>query len=113
MLALPETREDCPFGPEVTVVKVADRMFATLGESDGLWRMNLKCDPDEAQMLRDIFAAVLPGYHMNKRHWNTVLLDQTVPRGELERMIDSSYDLVVSGLPARRRTPLQRQRGKP
>lgn len=113
MLTLPETREDFPFGPEVAVMKVADKMFATLAREGDLWRMNLKCDPDEALMLRDIFTAVLPGYHMNKRHWNTVLLDNSIPRGELERMMDNSYDLVVAGLPARTRKALQRQRPAP
>jgi predicted DNA-binding protein (MmcQ/YjbR family) len=110
LLSLPEAWEDFPFGPEVAVMKVAGKMFATLSHAADLWRINLKCDPDEALMLRDIFDAVLPGYHMNKRHWNTVLLDGSIPRGEIERMIDSSFDLVVSGLPARSRKALQRQR---
>ena len=60
LLSLPEAREDYPFGPDVTVMKVEGRMFATLAQADGLWRMNLKCDPDEALILRDIFTAVLP-----------------------------------------------------
>ena len=106
LLSKAEAREDYPFGPEVAVFKIADKMFATLGSEDGLARMNLKCDPDEAQMLRDIFSAVLPGYHMNKRHWNTVLLDGSVPRGELERMIDNSFALVVRSLPLRTRRAL-------
>jgi len=85
------------------VFKVKNKMFATLaigkmGKGDGgqnFWWMNLKCDPEEAVMLRDIFSAVIPGYHMNKRLWNTVILDGTVPRGEIERMIDNSFLLVV------------------
>ena len=109
LLSLPEAREDYPFGPDVTVMKVEGRMFATLAQADGLWRMNLKCDPDEALILRDIFAAVLPGYHMNKHHWNTVLLDGSIPAGELERMMENSYALVIAGLPARTRKALQRQ----
>ena len=79
-------------------MKIHDKMFATLGTERGEGRMNLKCDPDEAVMLRDVFDAVLPGYHMNKRHWNTVVLDGSIPPGELERMIDRSYGLVVRSL---------------
>ena len=84
-------------------------MFATLslskkGEGDVNdlssekrdWWMNLKCDPNEAVMLRDIFPAVIPGYHMNKRLWNTIILDGSIPQGEIERMMDNSFKLVVS-----------------
>jgi predicted DNA-binding protein (MmcQ/YjbR family) len=98
LLSLPEAREDFPFGPDVAVMKIRGRMFATLAVSEGSPRSNLKCDPDEAVMLRDIFDGVLPGYHMNKRHWNTVILDADVPRGEIERMMDNSYALVVKTL---------------
>lgn len=113
LLSKPESLEDYPFGPDIRVLKIRGKMFATLvpGNGDG-GRMNLKCDPDEAIMLRDIFPAVLPGYHMNKRHWNTVILDGSIPRGEVERMIDNSYRLVVAGLPARQRQALQIQYGK-
>jgi predicted DNA-binding protein (MmcQ/YjbR family) len=102
----PEAFEDFPFGPDVYVYKIGGRMFATLGGDDPA-QMNLKCDPDEALFLRDTFAAVLPGYHMNKTHWNTVLLDGSVPRGELERMIDRSYGLVVKGLKKAARVALE------
>ncbi len=107
LLSKNEAWEDYPFGPEVAVYKVSTRMFATLGTEKETARMNLKCDPDEAQMLRDIFPAVIPGYHMNKRHWNTVILDGSIPTGELERMIDNSYKLVLRGLPARTRRALE------
>jgi len=104
LLTKPEATLDYPFGDEVKVFKVKNKMFATLalgkmGKGDGDkqdWWMNLKCDPDEAVMLRDIFPAVIPGYHMNKRLWNTVILDDSIPEGEIERMIDNSYLLVVS-----------------
>ena len=109
LLAMPEAREDFPFGPDVAVMKILDKMFATLGEEKGVPRINLKCDPDEAVMLRDIFTAVIPGYHMNKRHWNTVILDGSIPQGEVERMIENSYKLVVAGLPVTPRTALQRR----
>lgn len=112
LLQRPEAYEDFPFGPDVAVMKVLEKMFATLGTEDGVARINLKCDPNEAQILRDIFAAVEPGYHMNKRHWNTVILDGSIPRGEIERMIENSYALVVAGLPATRRKALQRRTGQ-
>lgn len=112
LLAKPEAIEDYPFGPEVAVMKVRKKMFATLVEDQSGGRMNLKCDPDEALMLRDIFSSVLPGYHMNKRHWNTVCLDGSIPRGEIERMIDNSYALVVRGLPKAERQGLEIAHGK-
>ncbi|BBM02583.1 DNA-binding protein [Microbulbifer sp. GL-2] len=98
LLSRPEAIEDFPFGPDVAVFKVKGRMFATLSRHRGVDASNLKCDPNEAQALRDIFPGVLPGYHMNKKHWNTVLLDGTVPDYEIERMADRSYGLVVKGL---------------
>ena len=111
-LSRPEAFEDFPFGPDVYVYKIANKMFATLVESDGLARMNLKCEPNEALFLRDTFEAVQPGYHMNKTHWNTVLLDGSIPRGELERMIDRSYGLVVKSLKKAERTALEVRHGK-
>lgn len=112
LLGKPEAWEDFPFYPDVAVMKIGRKMFATLVDQDGIARMNLKCDPDEALILRDIFPAVLPGYHMNKRHWNTIILDGSMPRGEIERMIDNSYSLVVRGLPARERRALEIRHGK-
>ena len=96
MLSKQEVTEETPFGPEVLVYKVLGKMFATIGFKDEIGQMNLKCDPDEAIMLRDIFDAVIPGYHMNKAQWNTVILDGSIPKGEIERMIDNSFSLVVS-----------------
>ena len=105
LLAKPEAILDYPFGVDIKVFKVKNKMFATLaigkmGNSDssekGDWWMNLKCDPDVAVMLRDIFPSVIPGYHMSKRLWNTIILDGSIPQGEIERMIDNSFKLVVS-----------------
>ncbi|MGO2011095.1 MAG: MmcQ/YjbR family DNA-binding protein [Pseudoalteromonas sp.] len=105
-----------PFGQEVDVYKVNHKMFATLStghedqtDEDGnlIWWMNLKCDPDEAQSLRDIFPSVIPGYHMNKRLWNTVILDGTIPTGEIERMIDNSFSLVVANMPEKDRKAIE------
>ncbi|MCB1671236.1 MAG: MmcQ/YjbR family DNA-binding protein [Gammaproteobacteria bacterium] len=109
LLGRPEAREDYPFSPDILVPKVRGRMFATLTESSGIARMNLKCDPDEALALRDIFAAVSPGYHMNKKHWNTVTLDGSIPANEIRRMIDNSYRLVVMKLPRLERVALLAQ----
>lgn len=96
-LAKPGAREDYPFGEEVAVFKVADKMFALLLDADPA-RLTLKCDPHLAEALRDRYDAVSPGYHMNKRHWNTIDLDGTVPDDELTEMIDHSYELVAGAL---------------
>ena len=104
LLSKPEAWEDFPFRLDVAVFKVRNKMFATLaqgganGTDKDQWQMNLKCDPEQALMLRDVFPAVVPGYHMNKAHWNTVILDDSIPQGELERMIDHSYGLVFKSL---------------
>lgn len=115
-LSKPEAWLDYPFGPDTCVPKVRKKMFATLGEEldngKPLARINLKCEPNEALLLRDVFTAVIPGYHMNKTHWNTVLLDGTVPRGELERMIDNSYALVTKSLPKAERVAMEIKYGK-
>lgn len=89
--------EDRPFGPDTAVFKVMGKMFALIPDGKPL-QMNLKCDPDEAVFLRQMYAAVQPGYHMNKRHWNTVTVDGTIPDEEIRQMVDSSYNLVVKGL---------------
>jgi len=106
LLSKPEAVKDYPFGPDVMVPKVKGKMFATLGTENDIARINLKCDPDEALALRDIFTAVIPGYHMNKKHWNTVILDGSIPQGEIERMIDNSYSLVIRSLPKPQREAL-------
>lgn len=111
LLSKPEAVEDYPFGPEVAVFKIRNKMFATLVESEGNVTTNLKCDPDEALALRDIFESVIPGYHMNKKHWNTVYLDGKIPAGEIERMMDNSYALVVKSLPKAQRTGLALSHG--
>lgn len=104
--------EDFPFGPDVYVYKVAGKIFAILSENllpgapEKVASINLKCDPTEALMLRQIFPAITPGYHMNKQHWNTVLLDKSVPDNEVKRMIEQSYQLVVNTLPKAKRPPL-------
>lgn len=106
LLSLPEAIEDYPFYPDILVAKVRGKMFATLDQKGANAEMNLKCDPDEALALRDIFPAVRPGYHMNKKHWNTITLDGSIPQSEIERMIESSYQLVVMNLPKLQRISL-------
>lgn len=106
LLSRPEAIEDFPFRVPVPCFKVRGKVFAFMLDGDGPTRINLKCDPAEAQFLREMFAAVRPAYHMNKTHWNTVLLDGSIPRGEIERMIDNSWALVVRGLPKRQRLAL-------
>lgn len=103
LLSKPATTEETPFGPDVLVYKVKGKMYATLGfeveDNIEVGRTNLKCDPDRAIDLRDQHPAILPGYHMNKKHWNTVLLDGTLAPKIVRELCDHSYDLVVAGLP--------------
>lgn len=96
--AKPGSAEDYPFGDEVAVFKVAGRMFALVSLGDPPGSVSLKCDPDLADELRARYAAITPGYHLNKQHWNTVALDGSVPDEELLELIDHSYQLVVSRL---------------
>ena len=87
--------EERPFGPDVLVHKVMGKMFTILPEDEEELSISLKCDPDEALALRDMYTAVQPGYHLNKKHWNTVTIDGSIPNDEIWQMIDNSYDLVV------------------
>jgi predicted DNA-binding protein (MmcQ/YjbR family) len=98
LLNKPEAVEDFPFGPEVAVYKVRNKIFALIGMENNEARINLKCDPAEAEQLRMVFDAVLPGYHMNKKHWNTVIINGSIPDNEVKRMIDNSYVLIVKKL---------------
>ncbi|BEP15256.1 MmcQ/YjbR family DNA-binding protein [Acidothermaceae bacterium B102] len=97
-LTLPEVTEEQPFGPDTDVYKVAGKVFAIVWPDAVSPRVNLKCDPTLALHLREQHAAVSPGYHMNKKHWNTVLLDGTVTDDEVEEMVEHSYGQVVAGL---------------
>ncbi|WP_328396667.1 MmcQ/YjbR family DNA-binding protein [Nocardia sp. NBC_00416] len=94
----PAAIEDYPFGDGVAVFKVGGRMFALVGLDGARGTVNLKCDPALALELRARHRSVRPGYHQNKRHWNTVELDGSLDDDELREMIDHSYDLVLRGL---------------
>jgi predicted DNA-binding protein (MmcQ/YjbR family) len=91
--------EEQPFGPSVDVLKVGGKIFAILSPESSPEAISLKCDPDLAIELRLRYPAVTPGYHLNKRLWNTVNLDGTIPDDEILRMVTHSYDQVVAGLP--------------
>jgi predicted DNA-binding protein (MmcQ/YjbR family) len=108
-LSQPHATEETPFGPEVLVYKVGEKMFALTDPGDFPPTMNLKCDPDRALDLRDRHASIRPGYHMNKRHWNTVTLDGSLPATLVHELIEHSYQLVVQGLPKKVREALGRE----
>ena len=98
-LRKPGATEDMPFGEDVLVFRVGGKMFALAPLDEVPATANLKCDPDFALELRDRYEQVRPGYHMNKKHWNTVEIDSEIPDAELRRMIDHSYELVMQTLP--------------
>jgi predicted DNA-binding protein (MmcQ/YjbR family) len=107
LVSKPGAMEDQPFGPDVLVYKVCGRMFALVAP-DSPTRITLKLEPLHGQLLRAQNASVLPGYHMNKDHWNTVILNAGVVDDELADWIDESYALVVERLPRRERERLPR-----
>lgn len=106
-LSLPGAVETTPFGPEVLVCKVGGKMFALTSPDDFPSRINLKCNPDRAIELRDKFESIQPGWHMNKKHWNTVTLDGSLPVELVRELVDHSYALVVDGLPLKLRKELK------
>lgn len=100
------TDEGFPFGDTTLVIKVGGKIFILIN-LDGDPSMNLKCDPDRAIELREENPAIIPGYHMNKKHWNTVILDGSLSKKLILEMIDHSYDLVLQSLPARLRLEIE------
>lgn len=107
-LSLPDAYEDFPFGPDPAIYKVAGKLFALVPLGEGQTSISLKCDPTRAVMLRDTFAAITPGYHLNKKHWVTVRVDGTVPDDDVLELIEHSYALVVAGLTRKQRETLNR-----
>ena len=105
-LSFAGAEETFPFGPDTSVFKVEGKIF-TLSHPQGTpLSVSLKCDPALAEELREAHAAVAPGYHLNKQHWNTVTIDGSLPDVVIRDMVEDSYDLIVSSLPRRRRLAL-------
>ncbi len=95
----PAVTETLPFGPGTLVMKVAGKMFALTGLDEIDFRINLKCDPLRAEELRERYAEIVPGWHMSKKHWNTVYVENgSLPDTLVRELIDHSYDLVVNSL---------------
>jgi predicted DNA-binding protein (MmcQ/YjbR family) len=105
-LERPGAVEEFPFGPETSVFKVSGKMFALSALERSPLEVSAKCEPELAVGLRDSYSAIRPGYHLNKRHWNTITLDGTLPDALVRDLVEDSYDLVVSALPARVRDEL-------
>lgn len=98
-----------PFGPDVEVIKVMNKVFALVPVDADPPTISLKCDPVLAIMLRETYPAVTPGYHLNKRHWNSVSVDGSIPPEEIEEWIDHSYEQVVKGLTRAQQEELKKQ----
>jgi predicted DNA-binding protein (MmcQ/YjbR family) len=105
-ISFPGAEETFPFGPATSVFKVAGKMFSLSQLGADSLRVSLKCEPELAEALRAEHPAVLPGYHLNKRHWNTLIIDGSLPDQMIKNLIEDSYDLVVRQLPASRRRGL-------
>ncbi len=98
--------EGFPFGENTLVLKVGGKIFAIVNLEEVPTRINLKCDPERAVELREEYDDIIPGYHMNKRHWNTVVLSGEIPSKLIKELIDHSYALVVSSLPRKTKEEL-------
>jgi predicted DNA-binding protein (MmcQ/YjbR family) len=105
-LAQQSAVEDFPFGDDVAVFKVMNKVFALLPVG-GAVQISLKCDPNLAMMLRETYPTITPGYHLNKKHWNTVEVDGSIPDDEIKEMIEHSYAQVVKGLSKAEREKLK------
>ncbi|MTB50167.1 MmcQ/YjbR family DNA-binding protein [Lewinella sp. W8] len=103
-LAKPATEETLPFGPDTLVFKVAGKMFAITGLDEADLRVNLKCDPERSVQLRERHEEIVPGWHMNKHHWNTVYIENgDLSDAFVQELIDHSYDLIVASLTKKKR----------
>ncbi len=98
-MSMKAVEETLPFGPETLVFKVIGKAFLLTGFDSNPVQFNVKCDPEKAIELRDRYNCVLPGYHMNKKHWNTIVADGSVSNKQLKEWITDSYNLVISGMP--------------
>lgn len=95
VLSMPNAKLDYPFGKDVAVYKAKDKMFALIAEKSDPVRISLKCDPQLAELLRSKYETVMPGYHLNKKHWNTIVLTGQLSWEEIQDLIRHSYDLVT------------------
>lgn len=95
ILSMPNTKLDYPFGEQVAVYKVNDKMFALIAEKSDPLRISLKCDPKLAEVLREKYETVMPGYHLNKIHWNTIVLSGQLPWEDIQALIVHSYSLIT------------------
>ncbi len=95
VLAMPNARLDYPFGEHIAVYKVGDKMFAIISEKSDPLRISLKCDPQLAELLRDKYETVVPGYHLNRKHWNTIICSGQISDDEIKDFIVHSYTLVA------------------
>ena len=95
ILSMPNARLDYPFGESVAVYKTGDKMFALIHEGKSPVRLSLKCDPKLSELLREKYDEVMPGYHLNKKHWNTLVLSGQLEWGEVKDLIRHSYELVA------------------
>jgi predicted DNA-binding protein (MmcQ/YjbR family) len=100
--------ETLPFGPDTLMYKVMSKAFLLCGVNDVVTQFNVKCNPDKAIELRERYDFVQPGYHMNKKHWNTIITDGSAPLKLIKEWIDDSYNLVVTGLTKKEREELER-----
>lgn len=103
----PGAYENFPFDNVTLTFRVKGKMFALCNVNDAPLEVNLKCDPELSELLRQHYEAIKPGWHMNKRHWNTVTLDGSIPEDEIKELIDMSYELVVKKLPKSEREKLE------
>lgn len=110
-LSLPGVTEDMPFGDDTLVFRVMNKIFA-LVNLEGETRINLKCDPGKAIELREEYPSIIPGYHMNHEHWNTVIMDGSLKREFVNSLIDHSYTLVANSLPKKVKEELRKISGK-
>lgn len=97
ILSMPHAVRDYPFGEDVAVYKADDKMFALIAEGSNPLRLSLKCDPQLSLVLRERYETVMPGYHLNKKHWNTLVLTGQLPWDEVQGLIRHSYILVTGG----------------
>jgi predicted DNA-binding protein (MmcQ/YjbR family) len=108
-LSKPAAEETLPFGPDTLVYKVGGKIFLICSMNAEPLQFNVKCDPEKVIELRERYECVQPGYHMNKKHWNTIIVDGSVSNTMLKEWIDDSYELIVDSLPAKAKSQLKRK----